>query len=61
MLILNAGLDVAIVAALTFVMSRAGKLTPHRVGVEQAAHTRPTRAAAARGRAGISPLRPQLG
>jgi hypothetical protein len=36
-LILNLVLDVAILTALALVMSRAGRLSPHRIGVAQVA------------------------
>lgn len=42
-LILNIVLDVAIIGAVAFVMSRAAKLTPHHIGVAQAARPRAAR------------------
>jgi hypothetical protein len=36
-LILNMVLDVVILTALAFVMSRAGRLSPHRIAVAQVA------------------------
>jgi hypothetical protein len=58
-LTLNLVLDVAIIATLAFVMSRAGKLTPNgAVSAPQAARAR---ASQARRRRVLSRLRPLLG
>jgi hypothetical protein len=57
-LILNIVLDVAIIGAVAFVMSRAAKLTPHHIGVAQAARPRAAWAGRQRPRRTLSRLRP---
>ena len=58
MLILNIVLDVAILGALAFVMSRPAKLGPHRIGVAQVAAPKAAGAERERPRRTLSRLRP---
>jgi hypothetical protein len=60
MLILNVVLDATILAALAFVISRAAKLTPHRVGVTQPARPSAAGPEGERARRTLSRLRPLL-
>jgi hypothetical protein len=59
-LILNVVLDATILGALTFVMSRAAKLSPHRIAVPQVARPKAAWAERERPRRTLSGLRPLL-